>query len=148
MYYFAFGSNLSAQQLEKRNVCFKERIPAFIYDYKLVFNKKATGKPNQTYANIEYEKGSLVEGVLYLTDMKSIKNLDYYEGVDSNNYIRQEMEVTLKSDLSKVKAWVYIAHPSKICSGKPSKPYLNLILTGKDLLTDSYYQNLLKVETV
>lgn len=148
MYYFAFGSNLSAQQLERRNFCFQERIPAFIYDYKLVFNKRATGKPNQTYANIEYEKGSIVEGVLYSTDIKSIKNLDYYEGVDSNNYIRQEIEVTLKSDLSKVKAWIYIAHPSKICSGKPSKPYLNLILRGKDALSSSYYQNLLKVETL
>lgn len=120
-----------------------------LFNYKLVFNKRSTnGKPKQTYANIEFEKGSIVEGVLYSTDMNSIKSLDYYEGVDSNNYIRQEMEVFIKNDLSKVKAWVYIAHPSKICLGKPSKPYLNLILSGKDLFSDPYYQKLLSTQTI
>ena len=147
-YYFAFGSNLSAQRVEKREVEFSERITAVIYDYKLTFDKQATGKAGETYANIQPEKGSIVEGVLYLTDMEGIKKLDRWEGVEWDNYIRKEIEVVIKYTQKKVTAWVYIAHPSKIAVGKPSREYLEHILAGKDVLSENYYQQLTMVETI
>lgn len=147
-YYFAFGSNINVQRVEERGIKFTQRVPAFINDYELVFNKQAWGKPGETYANIQTKKGSVVEGVLYLTDEEGIKKLDKFEGVATNHYVREEMEVTVKSTEEKVKAWVYIAHESKIAVGNPSMEYLNHLLSDKESLSEGYHTRLSQVECV
>ncbi len=142
-YYFAFGSNLNTQRLKSRRVDIDSKTPAFITGYKLTFDKQATGKVGETFANIQPEKDGTVEGLLYLTNMESIRNLDGFEGVHSNHYVRKEMEVIIKDTQKKVKAWVYVAHHSKITEGKPTKEYLNHILSAKEFLSESYYKELL-----
>lgn len=146
-YYFAFGSNMNIERLKERKVNFSERVLAYISDYKLVFNKKSLGKPDQTYANIQKAESSIVEGALYLVDDESIKKLDFYEGVPLH-YTRQKIDVIINKTDKKVKAWTYIANKDMITSGKPSKEYLGHLLAGKDLITESYFKNLSIVETI
>lgn len=147
-YYFAFGSNLDVNRIKGRNVKYIQRIPAILHDYKITFDKQVSGIPGETYANIQSEKDSIVEGAIYVTDLQGIERLDRAEGIHGNHYIRKEIDVIIKESQKKVRVWVYIAHPSKIVIGKPSKGYLQYILAGKDVFSESYYQNLTMVETI
>lgn len=145
-YYFAFGSNMSTEQLKKRDMNILEAIPASINNYELAFNKKAHNVSGKTFANIVPKINSVVEGILYLTDEKSIENLDSYEA-HPRHYIRKEMDIITKSGLT-IKAWVYIANPKQIGEGKPDKNYLNKLLAGKDFLSEAYYQKLSLFSTI
>ncbi len=74
--YFAFGSNLDEEQMKSRVGIFPERKPAFLENYKLVFNKKAAGLIDKRYANIMPEKGSIVEGAIYILSEYQLELLD------------------------------------------------------------------------
>ena len=145
-YYFAFGSNMNVERVKERKVNFIQRIPASIKDYKLVFDKKASGKPGNTFANIQPQDNSVVEGALYLIDQESLKKLDVVEGVPVH-YLRKEIEVNTNTG-EKVKAWVYVANGDLLASGKPSRDYLGHLLAGSDLLSNDYYEQLFKVSTL
>lgn len=153
--YFAFGSNLDEEQMRARVGIFPKRKPAFLEDYKLVFNKKAAGLIDKRYANIMPEKGSIVEGAIYILSEYQIELLDIEEvcpktQYDKDNflysYTREELEVKLKDSSEIIKAQVYIANPNKIFEGIPTKDYLERILKGKDFFSDDYYNKLLKTE--
>lgn len=145
VYYFAFGSNMNIERVKERKVKYLERFPATLKGYRLVFNKPDFNEPGLTYANIQPEENSIVEGALYLTDMESIKILDGFEGVPVH-YLRKEIEViSYTGDI--IKAWVYIAIEDTLKPGKPSKDYLGHLLAGKDLLSENYYEQLISVQT-
>lgn len=143
-YYFAFGSNMNIERLKKREINFSKIFSGYIKGYKLVFDKKASGKLDQTYANIQKEENSIVEGILYQIDNVNIEKLDIYEGVPKH-YLRKEIEVNTTHGL--INAWVYIAHKDMLTSGKPTKNYLSNLLNAKDYLSENYYKNLCRIET-
>lgn len=71
MVYFAYGSNLSLEQIKRR--C-PEAIPmvgVYLEDYKLVYNK---------YADIIPCQGERVYGAIYELSINDLKNLDEFEG--------------------------------------------------------------------
>ena len=69
--YFAYGSNMNSKRMEEKRVPFLKRRSAKLRGYKLKFNKIATRKTNEGYANIVADLNSIVEGVLY--DVRRIR---------------------------------------------------------------------------
>ena len=73
MLYFAYGSNLNHFQMKKRctDSVFLKKIN--LKDFKLTFRSKYRA------ADIEYKKGSLVQGGLFEISKIDEKKLDIYE---------------------------------------------------------------------
>ena len=73
MLYFAYGSNLNHFQMKKRckDSIFLKKIN--LKDFKLTFRSKYRA------ADIEYKKGSLVQGGIYEISRSDEKKLDIYE---------------------------------------------------------------------
>ena len=67
MKYFAYGSNMSQEQMKYNGkvIIPTKKLSAKLIDYVLKFNKQAKGYPGRGYANIMPSKGSLTEGILY-----------------------------------------------------------------------------------
>lgn len=138
-YYFAYGSNMSQRRMRERVGDFLDPNPAELYDYKLVFNKKADSG-NHTYANVKKSPDSITYGVLYQITERELNILDRYEGYP-NHYNRVLKDVFLK-DGTQVKAWVYIARKEKLYDGFPTSQYLDYLLEGKDFLPEYYVDDL------
>jgi len=99
------------------------------------------------YANIVPSKGDVVWGVLYEVTDKAIEKLDRREGYPEH-YGRKELSVEL-DDGNMVKALVYIAKPKYVRDGlKPTKKYLEHLLSARDLLPEDYVKMLEGVETL
>ncbi len=86
----------------------KERIPTaelittgMLKNYSFTCNK--IGGSNTCYANIEYNQGSQVYGVVYQLKPEDFNILDRYEG----NYQRVEVEIETGSE--KIRAQTYIS---------------------------------------
>jgi gamma-glutamylcyclotransferase len=145
-YYFAFGSNMNKERMKERNARFAEMQKGIIKDWKLVFNKINSRKDGAGFANIEPEKDSVVEGIIYKVEEDTLQKLDRFEGVP-NHYIREMLKV--ENDKGVVNCTTYIANPSKIDNSlKPEKSYLNHLLEGKEFLSDGYFFNLKNIETL
>ena len=147
IYYFAYGSNMDLERLIDRKITYKQRERAILKDYNLLFNKKASnGLVGETYGNIKAEKGSIVEGILYLIDLISFDILDIHEGAPIH-YKREKVQViTTNNEITE--SIVYIANKKWIDNGKPTKKYLNHLLAGRDLLSEDYFRKLQSVETI
>ncbi len=146
VYYFAYGSNMNPDRMNKRKAYFTNRLFAKLDKYRIEFNKTSTANPNEGFTNIIPDDDSIVEGALYEVEWESIERLDYFEGYP-DAYRREEVCVTT-SDGEKQKAITYIANDNQTSDGlKPSREYLNHLLRGKDLLSEEYYSLLEEVET-
>ena len=65
-YYFGYGSNMSQEYLEKvRNVYPTKSTIAYLKDYTLKINLKGPNFVEPGFANISYQIGSKVEGILH-----------------------------------------------------------------------------------
>ncbi|MGD0645872.1 MAG: gamma-glutamylcyclotransferase family protein [Candidatus Bathyarchaeia archaeon] len=152
MKYLAYGSNMDPKRMLIRGAPFTSRIHATLVGYSLKFNKTAASaraKKGEGKGNIKFDPTGIskVEGALYTIMEDGLNRLDQNEGYPEH-YDRKEMDIYL-DDGSKVKAWVYIAQPNMVAEGlKPTKEYLSHYLKGKDLLSSSYFQLLLKTETL
>ena len=143
--YFAYGSNMNPDRMKERGVTFYSRELLLLPGYELVFNK-IVKTPNAAAANIISDKGGVVEGVLYEVTMEGIRNLDKYEHYP-NEYDRVALQI-LHNGVEK-EVLTYIAHTHKTREGlKPSREYLEHLLSGKDILSDTYYNKLREVETL
>ncbi|ORX89515.1 hypothetical protein K493DRAFT_318631 [Basidiobolus meristosporus CBS 931.73] len=162
LWYFAFGSNMSAAQMTQRGVQWIEgyRVLGNLKGYRLLFNKLRTKGPMtevEGFANLEKsEPEREVYGVLYgLPSDAGLLILDRYEGVELQQYERVLVDISVVNyaDLklpATVTAVTYIArNPQVIRSNlKPSKEYLGRLLAGRDLLPSDYYNSLAKTETL
>lgn len=155
LYYFAYGSNMDFKQMDHRrifgpqllNSCDDLEVKkatvlglAHLADYVLTFDKISMSRPTTHFASIKPETGSIVEGVLYQLDSKYIEILDCYEGVSSNQYTKEIVDVVSKSGstLGQIfKAYVYIGHPNACtqtgAKGTPTQKYLDTLIRGAKL---------------
>ena len=126
--YFAYGSNLDANQMLKRIGSNPVAKRAKLTDYKLCFNKLAAD--GSRYANIIEDGTGVVWGVVYSCTPHAIENLDRDEGVPGGHYRRILIVAELESG-EKVNCQTYVAGDKYTCKdGKPRNDYLNRILLG------------------
>ena len=147
VHYFAFGSNMNKERMVDRNAEFSEMLKGILKEWKLVFNKINSKKNGAGFANIEPEKDSVVEGIIYKVNEETLQKLDRFEGVP-DHYFRKNMMV--ENDQGEfVNCVTYLANSSKISNSlKPEKWYLDHLLEGKEFLSENYFYDLKNTETL
>lgn len=145
--YFAYGSNMNPNRMEYRGADIYSMRPAVLNGFELVFNKLSSSTPGEGFANIQKKEGSVVEGILYETTLKGIRNLDHYE-----KYPR-EYDRTLfglsHSGSENIIAFAYIAQPGRIAPYlKPRRNYLNHLLRAEGYLSADYFARLSSIITL
>jgi hypothetical protein len=129
--YFAYGSNLNPQRMEKRGVKPRFIARAKAHNYSLTFLN--TGKDQPGVAGLLNHSGAENEGVLYLVTDEELATLDFFERVPSA-YIRYpcQISVTLGNN-----GRIYIPRLSVITyqslyqtPSPPEKAYLDHLLKG------------------
>lgn len=127
LWYFAYASNMSRQQVKQRAGEPKEEKVVRLEGYELNFEKIARGGTGT--ANITLAPGKVVWGVLYRLREPQVKALDRFEGVP-DHYRRSEVTVTDGAG-NKIAAQLYLAR--KVRKGlKPDRYYLQRILQGAE----------------
>lgn len=114
--YFAYGSNMSREQM-------KERCPEAKFIQRDILEDYAFEINTRGVATIIPKKGSFVEGVLWELSPSCIESLDRYEGVANGTY---KKDLLLFSNTINKEALVYIA--SNMEAGKPRDQYLEKII--------------------
>jgi gamma-glutamylcyclotransferase (GGCT)/AIG2-like uncharacterized protein YtfP len=117
--YFAYGSNMSAQQMAERCPGSTPGDLATLPDFRFLINERgvATAVPSAD---------DVVHGVLWTTTDEHIAALDGFEGLAKGNYTRETIEVDTPNGT--VEALVYLA-----CHHEPGPPrvgYLETVLGG------------------
>lgn len=120
--YFAYGSNLRKEQMNKREVIIYESHKGFIKDYKLEFNKKSIDGSSK--ANITKAIGEIVWGVCFELDAGGFENLRNHE----KGY--KELEVTVYNENQEILFTAKTFVSNKTCDKLPTKEYLDRIITG------------------
>ena len=141
VYYFAYGSNMNPARMAARGMGVVSIQSGRLPNLRLAFNQRATGIPGVSHANLVYEAGAEVEGVLYrLTHMEEIVKMDPFETAP-RSYSRDIFTVHTCSGV--IPSWVYIANRATIAEGlSPSRDYLDHLLAGRDYLSEDYVRQL------
>ena len=126
MLYFAYGSNLHQDQMKKRCSECKYLKKYVLQDYRLTF------RSDLCVADIEYKKGSSVQGALYEITARDETCLDKYE-----DYPTLYKKIFFKYEGRDVVAY---SMENKTSFKYPSTRYLNIIKQGyKDCDLDSNF---------
>jgi gamma-glutamylcyclotransferase (GGCT)/AIG2-like uncharacterized protein YtfP len=127
-WYFAYGSNLSAEQKELRTGTIREVRVARLDGHRIAFNKRGidgTGK-----ANIVQDAAGTVWGVIYRCSAAALDDMDVNEGVAGGHYLRTDVRVRCESG-DRMDAVAYIAGDTFVDDSlAPSGQYLDTILRG------------------
>lgn len=142
-YYFAYGSNMLEQQLEKRvgriELTGKANLPA----HNLVFN--ANGKA-QSYANIEKSvvRQHIVEGVVYKLTARQLAKLDKYEVL----YDKIFVYVYPPNSSKMIFCVTYKCHFNLYPDNLPTKDYMWKLIRGAELheLSSNYINRLKNIK--
>ena len=123
-YYFAYGSNMSTNQMRNRleSASFKVGV-AKLAGWRLIFDKiskDGTGK-----ANLLKDEQGEVWGVIYQVTDEQMERLDDFE----KGYCRAEVEVALDGDNKSLDVITYISN-ERDPTLHPSRDYLNTIIEG------------------
>ncbi len=121
--YFAYGSNLSVEQMERR--CANARVVGVgcLRDHQLRFNRYSNGLGGGV-ADVVPAYGEHVWGVVYDITKEDLRVLNRYEGYPEH-YGRFEGEVTTASG-DTISAWVYtVVNKDEFIA--PSKDYMHII---------------------
>jgi len=130
LWYFAYGSNLDAEQKEFRTGPIREGRKCRLLDHRFAFNKRAA--EGLVYANVMPQAGGVVWGVVYRCSPAALNLMDDYEGVRGGHYVRTS--VTVVTDASeRLDAVTYVAGQDFVCAeGIPDRGYLDRILRGAE----------------
>ena len=146
-FYFAYGSNMDPARVAQRGLCVESIRGARLDGMRLAFDKQSREHPRSGHANLAFERGACVEGVLYaLCDDVEIARMDRFERAPIN-YSRDIVVVTTAHD--RVAAWTYFANPAVTRSGlRPERAYLAHLLAGQPYLSSAYFERLRDVRCV
>ena len=127
-WYFAYGSNLDAKQMENRTGVVIKARHVRLKRYRMMFNKRGgdgTGK-----ANIVWDPTGVVWGVIYRCTSDELNKMDPYEGVAGGHYRRLQVQVQ-SEDGEGIQATTYVAGNSFLDDSLvPSEQYLKTVLRG------------------
>ncbi|MGH7662430.1 MAG: gamma-glutamylcyclotransferase family protein [Vulcanimicrobiaceae bacterium] len=130
MLYFAYGSNLSKDAMQKRAPSARPVIAAVLSQHRLTFeSNEPEGSSPAFFANIRPHADSLVPGALYEIDEAGVTALDTYEDVARGVYERCELSV-LRTDGKCESALSYRMPVREIRLGRPSEIQLRQIREG------------------
>lgn len=134
---------MNPARMNARGIEFKKALAGQLRGFQLCFNKRASGKKNVAYANIQYHPTNVVEGVLYqLHRAADIAMMDPFEG-NPYRYSREVFQA--ETDLDRVNCWVYVANQAMLEENLlPEKLYLDHLLKGRPWHSDVYHQWLLE----
>ena len=150
--YFAYGSNMNPARMRERGMRFSQALGARLEGLRLVFDKAskvdfgadAAASQQIGHANVVYDPGGVVEGVVYhLVDAAEILRMDPFECAPVN-YSREVVQPR-----GHTSCWIYFANPGVRRSGlRPSRSYLNHLLEARGFLSSDYYQMLQQIDAV
>lgn len=122
--YFAYGSNLSTDQMKRRVPSSKPLEMGCLKDHRLDFTHHSSGW-NGGVADIVPDLGYEIWGLIYELSTDDFQDLDDYEGYP-NVYTRSQVAIkTLTSSISDI--WVYTIAKKKKKFIPPTKAYMELI---------------------
>ena len=138
---------MDVQQMNDREANFTKTQKGILKDWKLVFNKINRRLKGAGFANIVPESNFFVEGIIFEVNEITIDVLDRYEG--SPNAYHKKIIPVETNDNKSINCIVYIANHSKTNNSlKPEKKYLDHLLKGKEFLSENYFSDLQKFETI
>jgi gamma-glutamylcyclotransferase len=126
MYYFAYSSNLSRQQMLKRCPQVKILQSAVLPNYKLVFSGWSR-EWRGGVATIQSSHGDRVAGGIYEISEQDLSRLDKCENYPTE-YTRTR--ITVYPDMGPALEAVTYVRPKQLESSKPSAEYLAVIRQG------------------
>ena len=126
MYYFAYATNLSRQQMAERCPEAKPKFIATLPNYKLIFAGWSR-KWHGGVASIKPFRGEKVTGAIYEISERDLRLLDKHEGYPAT-YNRIDI-VAFNEDGEPVKAVTYIKVEQSE-ETKPSREYVATIQQG------------------
>lgn len=130
VWYFAYGSNMSTEQIRRRLDRLPEARVARLPGYRIAFNKWSSSWRGLA-ANIVPDPTNEVWGVAYLCSPEDLAELDRREGVGKGGgYIRRRITVEVGGE--RIEAETYIAEDKESLEpeGMPPAAYANTILAG------------------
>jgi hypothetical protein len=139
--YFAYGSNMDADQMTFRGLEVASWGAAILYDHRLAFDFQAGDRWLGGAADVVQEPGAIVEGILYhLVD--PIEVMDPWEGVP-DWYRRIPVSVELVASGEVVEAWTYEV-VDKLPYVPPSEGYIGkmILAARKAGLSEGYIDGL------
>ena len=126
MYYFAYGTNLNRELMQKRCPDSKPRLTATLHNYKLVF----VGWSRQWrggMASIKPFRGERVLGAVYELSDLDLSRLDKHEGYPG---AYNRLNVKVASDNGELIEAVTYIKAGQAEETKPSPDYLSVIKQG------------------
>ena len=124
MYYIAYGSNLSIEQMKVRTPDAVIVGTGMLQGWRLLFRK---------FATIKKSKNFNTPVLIWDISEQDEKNLDRYEGFP-NFYIKKNVKVRIGRNNEEIKAMVYIMTPeavkARIKEALPSEYYYSLLAHG------------------
>jgi len=126
LYYFAYASNLSREQMLQRCPNSKPKFTATLPNYELIFTGWSRKWRGGT-ASIRLHKGKRVTGAIYEISERELKLLDKYEGYPT---IYNRLNVIVRTeDGEPIEAVTYIKVEQSETT-KPPPEYLSIIRQG------------------
>jgi gamma-glutamylcyclotransferase len=142
--YFAYGSNLSSEQMLRRCPDSTPLDTAYLAGYELCFPFSSATWGGKGVAGIQPHQDRNVYGVVYQMSEQSLMILDQYEG-HPFKYCRKRLKV-LTSDNASTDVWIYIPMTDRSHDFyHPSRRYIAAIIRGAmEHSLPSKYLNFLK----
>ena len=147
-HYFAYGSNMNPARVAERGLLASEPRRARLPNFRLRFNKRNVREPGLGHANVVYEQGHDVEGVLYtLAGPDEILKMDPFERAPIN--YGRDCVLVYPDDEPPVWTWIYYANRALQEDGLvPPLTYLEHLLAGEAFLSASYVEFLRSFKAV
>jgi len=134
VWYFAYGSNLSADTFRgRRGIEHRRAVPGRLDGWRLVFDKPPLFPIGESYANLVADERSFALGVLYEVSREDLEHIQLTEGVSIGNYECVEVRVVPlrpASDIDEQVAAHTLVSERRDASLCPSDRYMELVIGG------------------
>jgi cation transport regulator ChaC len=134
MHYFAYGSNLDPEQMQRRCPGHLVVGRALLRDHRLIFPLYSNNWGGGV-ASIQHHHGAITWGMVYDVTAEHLRTLDGFRGVGDQHNLYDRVSVTVELERPddgsiprRVRCETYIAHPSN--PSPPARRYLDAILKG------------------
>lgn len=134
VWYFAYGSNLSADTFRgRRGIEHRRAVPGRLSGWRLVFDKPPLFPIGESYANLIADESAAAIGVLYEVSEEDLAHIELSEGVSVGNYACIEVQVAplrLEADVDELVVAHTLVSDRRDESLCPSDRYMDLVIGG------------------